>query len=280
VTIDEALVAAVRRLRHTDTPRVDAELLLCRATGESRSYLYTWPERELSGEAEQQFETLLSRRERGEPVAHLLGERGFWTLSLKVTPDTLIPRPETELLVEAALARLPAGGGRVVDLGTGSGAIALAIAAECPSCEVVAVERSEAALAVARQNGKDNGIGNVQFLLGDWFEPLAGERFDLILSNPPYIASADPHLNQGDVRFEPRSALASGADGLDDIRTIIDGAPKHLILGGWLLLEHGFDQGEAVCALLREAGYEAVELLPDLQGHGRVSLGRLPDGRL
>jgi release factor glutamine methyltransferase len=178
--------------------------------------------------------------------------------------------------VEATLARLPEMAGRVVDLGTGSGAIALAIASECPACEVVAVERSEAALMVAEENARRNGIGNVRFLQGSWYEPLKGGEFDAIVANPPYICAEDPHLREGDVRFEPLTALASGADGLDDIRLIIAGAPAHLKPGGWLLLEHGYDQGEAVAALLQGAGFAAVEVLGDLQGHDRVALGQLP----
>ncbi len=275
-TIDSALAAATSQLSHSDSARLDAELLLCAVLERERSYLYTWPERALSGDEQRQFERLLERRAAGEPVAHILGERGFWSLNLKVTADTLIPRPETELLVEAALARLPESGGRVADLGTGSGAIALAIASECPTCEVVAVERSEGALAVARENAQRNGLSNVTFIRGSWFEPLSNEHFALIVSNPPYICADDPHLREGDVRYEPITALASGADGLDDIRLIISGAAQHLDPGGWLLLEHGYDQGQAVSALLCEAGFEAVEVLPDLQGHGRVALGRLP----
>jgi release factor glutamine methyltransferase len=277
VTIDEALRWAASRLLHSDSPRLDAELLLCRVLQQPRSYLFTWSDKTLSADEQQQFAVLLARREAGEPLAHILGERGFWTLDLKVTADTLIPRPETELLVEAALARLPGGGASVLDLGTGSGAIALAIASECPPCEVVAVERSEAALAVAQENAQRNAIGNVQFLQGSWYQPLNGQRFDVIVSNPPYICADDPHLVEGDVRFEPLTALASGADGLDDIRLIIAAAAEHLNPGGWLLLEHGYEQGKAVCELLRGAGFRAVELLADLQGHGRVSLGRRPE---
>lgn len=273
-TIDAVLCAATPQLSHSDSARLDAELLLCAVLGQSRTYLYTWPERELSVEQQGRYAALLARRAAGEPVAHILGEREFWTLNLGVTADTLIPRPETELLVEAALARLPQGGGRVVDLGTGSGAIALALARECPACEVVAVERSMAALAVARKNALRNGIVNVTFYHGSWYGPLQGQRFALIVSNPPYICADDPHLFQGDVRFEPITALASGKDGLEDIRLIIAGAAEHLVPGGWLLLEHGYDQGAAVCALLLAAEFEAVDDLPDLQGHGRVAVGR------
>ncbi len=275
MTIDEALRGASSQLLDSDSARLDAQLLLCSVLGQTRAYLFTWPDKALSDEQQRQFEALLERRKAGEPVAHILGERGFWSLDLKVTADTLIPRPETELLVEAALERLPRTPCRVADLGTGSGAIALAIASECPACEVVAVERSEAALVVAQENAQSHHIENVTFYRGSWFEPLVGQRFAMIISNPPYICVDDPHLGKGDVRFEPITALASGVDGLDDIRLIIAGAAEHLNPGGWLLLEHGYDQGEAVCGLLRQGGFDAVELLADLQGHGRVSLGRL-----
>ncbi len=276
MNIAEALQDATVRLRPVqDIARLDAEVLLAHVLGRDRTYLHTWPERELCAEELARFEALLQRRLKGEPVAHLTGTRAFWTLDLQVGPATLIPRPETELLVEAALARLPGSGDcRILDLGTGSGAIALALASECPGCRVEAVERSEAALAVARENAVRLGLDNVTFHAGDWFEPLADERFDLILSNPPYIPRHDPHLEQGDVRFEPRNALISGEDGLDDIRHLIAMAPAHLLPGGWLLLEHGYDQGEAVSALFEAQGFIEVEELRDLQGHGRVALGR------
>lgn len=211
-------------------------------------------------------------------MAYLLGRRGFWTLDLAVGPDTLIPRPETELLVEQALQRLPSGQPcRVADLGTGSGAIALAIASERPLAQVVATDRSAAALAVARRNAEALGLASrVGFREGDWFAPLAGERFGLVASNPPYIREGDPHLGQGDLRHEPPSALASGADGLDALRAIVAGAPGHLEPGGWLLLEHGHDQGPAVRALLSDAGFVDVATVPDLEGRDRVGLGRRP----
>lgn len=254
--------------------RLDAELLLCHVLGRPRSYLYTWPEHVLSKEEQQSLQRLVDRRLSGEPIAHLIGWREFWSLELVVSPDTLIPRPETELLVEAALARIPKGAEwSVADLGTGSGAIALAVASERPHCRIIAVERSEGALSVARENARRLNLDNVEFLQGDWFTPLAGRRFEMILSNPPYIPKADPHLKQGDVRFEPLSALAAGADGLADIRSIISGAAEFLRSPGWLLLEHGFDQGEAVMALLCDADYQEVADLVDLQGHGRVAIG-------
>lgn len=274
MNIAEAITAAVAQLEGvSDSPRLDAELLLCEALKQSRTYLFTWPERELTPEQSSAFQAILARRKQGEPVAHILERRAFWTLDLRVSADTLIPRPETELLVEAALARLSDAACRVLDLGTGSGAIALALASERPHCELLAVEQSEAALRVAEENAKRHGIENVRFLHGSWYDRLENERFELIVTNPPYICVDDPHLDQGDVKFEPISALASGDDGLDDIRHIIAGAMSHLLPGGWIMLEHGYDQGDAVCALLRDADFQQVEDIRDLQGHGRVAMG-------
>ena len=255
--------------------RADAEALLLHVLGQPRSWLFAHADDALDMDVQTAFEALAARRAAGEPVAYLTGRRGFWTLELGVTPATLIPRPETELLVELALERLPRDAAiRVADLGTGSGAIALAIASERPRAQVVATDASADALAVARRNAQRLGIGNVRFVQGDWLAPLAGERFALIVSNPPYIEAADPHLAQGDLRYEPAAALASGADGLDDIRRIVTGAPAHLDAGGWLLFEHGWNQGDAARALLREAGYVQVFTAQDLEARDRVSGGR------
>lgn len=269
-------------LRHACQPeagglaRLDAELLMAHVLGKPRTWLYAFGDTILTAAQQAAFEQLAARRAVGEPVAYLTGRRGFWTLDLQVTPDTLIPRPETELLVELSLARLPPEVAvDVLDLGTGSGAVALAIACERPAARVTAVDASTGALAVARANAEAHGLRNVEFRHGDWYAPLAGARFALIASNPPYIEAADPHLAQGDLRFEPRSALASGADGLDDIRAIVAGAPPHLLPGGWLLLEHGWNQGEAVRALLVSAGFTDVASERDLEDRERVSLGRL-----
>lgn len=253
----------------------DAALLLAHALGKPRSWLFAHAD-DLLGEADAaRFDALLARRVAGEPVAYLTGSRGFWTLDLAVTPATLVPRPETELLVELALARLPAVAPvRVADLGTGSGAIALALAKERPRAHVVATDASPEALEVARGNAVRNRIGNVAFRLGSWLAPLAGECFDLIASNPPYIADGDPHLSQGDLRFEPAMALSCGPDGLDAIRIIVRDAPACLRPGGWLLLEHGWDQGEAVRALLAEAGFVDAATARDLEGRDRITLGR------
>jgi release factor glutamine methyltransferase len=263
-------------LPESPTARLDAELLLAAALGKSRSYLHTWPERIVSSQAANAFSGYLQRRRQGEPVAYILGQQGFWKLDLEVAPHTLIPRPETELLVEAALELLPATPARVLDLGTGSGAIALALASERPGWQVTAVDRIAEAVALAERNRLRLRLDNAQVLNSHWFDALRGERYQLIISNPPYIAAADPHLAAGDVRFEPSSALVAGADGLDDLRQIVAQAPGHLSAGGWLLLEHGYDQAEAVRALLAAQGFEAIESRDDLGGHARISLGRLP----
>lgn len=270
--VRQALAAATQRLGD----RAEAELLLLHVLQRPRSWLFAHADDMLDMDVQTSYHALLARREAGEPVAYLVGHRGFWTLDLEVTPATLIPRPETELLVELALQRLPPGfSGRVADLGTGSGAIALAIARERPQADVIATDASAAALAVARRNAQRHAIGNVRFAHGDWLAPLADQRFELIVSNPPYIEADDPHLARGDLRFEPASALASGRDGLDDIRRIVDGARHHLTPGGWLLFEHGWNQGDAARALLDAAGYAEVFTAPDLEQRDRVSGGEL-----
>lgn len=258
-----------------DEARLEAEILLAHSLNQTRTFLRTWPERELSIEQSEQFQTLLKRRLHGEPIAYLIGERGFWDMDLRVTTDTLIPRPETETLVEQALQRIPADAHwQIADLGTGSGAIALAIARERPHCQLLATDISAAALAVARDNAARLQVHNIHFVEGSWLAPLPDERFDIIVSNPPYVHPDDPHLQQGDLRFEPLSALQSGPDGLADIRRICDTARQHLRPGGWLLLEHGFDQGTAVYASLHERGYQQLETVKDLAENPRVSLGR------
>ena len=278
-TVADRLAEGAARLGGGEARR-EAELLLGHALGRDRAWMFAHARDPLDEAARERYQSLVEARARGVPVAHLLGSWGFWTLSLRVTGDTLIPRPETELLVEAALARLPDDVQcRVADLGTGTGAIALSLARERPAARVTATDASEAALAVARENARENGIANVSFRAGDWFAPLAGERFDLIASNPPYIAESDPHLVRGDLRFEPLSALASGADGLDAIRRIVRDAPGHLAAGGWLLLEHGFDQGDAVRALLSASGFVHVDTLRDLETRDRVTLGRMSEAR-
>lgn len=271
MTIQEALQHAMASLPG-DSPKLDAEVLLGFVLGQSRTYLYTWPERELSATQQSLLEELVARRASGTPVAYLVGEREFWSLPLQVNEHTLIPRPETELLVEQALARLPRSG-RALDLGTGTGAIALALVSERPDAEIWAVDASLEALKVARANVERLGLP-VQLVHSDWFAQLSGQRFHLIVSNPPYIAEADPHLGQGDVRFEPLTALASGRDGLTDIRQIVARAPAHLHPGGWLLFEHGYDQGAPVRELLTRAGFSSVETVQDYGGNDRVTLGQ------
>lgn len=274
-TFADALRAATAQLAMHDSARLDAELLLAHILGQPRSHLHAWPERTLTEEQAQAFAALIARRAAGEPVAHILGRREFWSLDLEVTPDTLIPRPETELLVELALARIPADAAwDIVDLGTGSGAIALAVARERPHCRILASDVSADALAVAERNARSLGLGNVRFVHGAWYLPIGETRFDMILSNPPYIRADDPHLCAGDVRFDPHSALVAGHDGLDDLRRIVAGAPDHLRPGGWLLVEHGYDQGDAVAGLFALAGFSAVETVRDLGDQPRVTLGR------
>jgi len=266
-------VAALLREASARVGATDAAPLLAHALGRSRTWLYAHGDDAVDAAAVAACERALRRREAGEPVAYITGTRGFWRFDLRVTPDTLVPRPETELLVELALERLPETRAlRIADLGTGSGAIALALAHERPQARVVAVDASAAALDVARANAAALRIGNVEFRAGDWLQPLAGERFDLIASNPPYIALGDPHL--AELRHEPALALSSGADGLDAIRTIVRDAPAHLASGGWLLLEHGHDQGAAVRALLAAAGFDDVSTARDLEHRDRVALGR------
>lgn len=270
--IDELL-----RDARTGTEPGDAEALMAHALDRPPSWLYAHGDEMLDANTLATFQSLLARRRAGEPVAYLTGRRGFWRFELRVTPDTLIPRPETERLVELALERLPDDAAvEVADLGTGSGVIALALALERPRARVDAVDASAAALAVARGNAQALGLSNVRFRLGYWYAPLAGHRYDLIASNPPYIADDDPHLGQGDLRAEPRSALASGADGLDAIREIAAAARTHLRPGGWLLVEHGWTQGAAVRALFANAGLVEVETAQDLEHRERVTLGRAP----
>nr|WP_164083369.1 peptide chain release factor N(5)-glutamine methyltransferase [Stenotrophomonas pavanii] len=277
-SLRQVVADASARLGGIDA-RHEAELLLLHVLERPRSWLFAHATDPLAAADQAAFETLLARRMAGEPVAYLTGRRGFWTLDLEVDPATLIPRPETELLVELALERLPSDQSlQLADLGTGSGAIALALASERPQAQVLATDASPGALAVAARNAARHELPNVCFAEGghDWYAPLQGMRFDLIASNPPYIASDDPHLDQGDLRFEPASALTSGVDGLDDIRRIVDGGQAHLRPGGWLLIEHGWDQGAAIRALFDAAGFAEVQTAQDLEQRDRITLGRRP----
>lgn len=270
------------RLQHAleldfSTARIEVQCLLQHVLQVNRAYLMTYPERELDAAEWAAYETLLNRRLQGEPMAYLLGEREFYGLMFNVTTATLIPRPDTELLVELALARIPHGQPcRVLDMGTGSGAIAVSLAYHRPAAEVTAVDASPDALVVAQGNA--NRLlknENLRCLSSNWFSALAGEPYHVIVSNPPYIRAADPHLQQGDVRHEPLTALASGADGFSDLRQIITHAPAHLHPDGWLLLEHGYDQAAEVRALLQQAGFKAVFSERDLSGIERVSGGQI-----
>lgn len=252
---------------------LEARILVSHALRLTRVQLITQSERLLSIDEAARLTSLFRRRIAGEPIAYITGEREFYGLMLHTTPDVLIPRPETELLVELALERLPRGG-RVLDMGTGSGAIAIAIAHTRPDATVMAIDVSESALAVARGNATRHDA-NVTFVQSDWYAALKDERFDIIVSNPPYIVDADPHLSQGDLRFEPIDALTDHADGLSALRTIIKGAPDHLSVGGWLMMEHGYDQSAAVRALLSARGFHEVQSWADLAGIERVSGGRL-----
>jgi release factor glutamine methyltransferase len=253
-------------------PLREARLLLCHVIGVSHAVLEAHPEGKVSPQDAASFRALVARRAAGEPVAYLIGHREFYGLDFQVTPAVLIPREETELLVDIAVEQ-PAQ--RILDLGTGSGCLAIAVAKQLPQARVTAVDASAAALAVAQANAARHAV-SVRFLLGDWFAPVEGERFDLILANPPYVAEADPHLSQGDVRFEPRSALAAGSEGLDDIRRIVAGAGAHLVPGGRLYFEHGYDQARAVAALLDAAGFVSIAQRRDLAGILRVTGGTRP----
>ncbi|MFK8257603.1 peptide chain release factor N(5)-glutamine methyltransferase [Erwinia sp. AnSW2-5] len=268
---------AVAQLPDSDSPKRDAEILLGKVTGKSRAWLIAFDDAMLDASQLAQLDALLARRVAGEPVAYLTGEREFWSLSLTVSPDTLIPRPDSEVLVEQALARLPALPCKVLDLGTGTGAIALALASERPDCQVTGVDRIPAAVALAQHNASKLALANTAFLHSDWFSALEGQQFALIVSNPPYIDADDHHLSQGDVRFEPASALVAGDHGLADIRVIAAEAGHYLQDNGWLLLEHGWQQGEQVRQILRENSFHAVETCQDYGGNDRVTVGQIKE---
>lgn len=272
-----SLLAEAQAALTDDDGRRDAELLLAHALGVDGAWLIAHRDDTVAPALVGQMRCCVSRRAAGEPVAYIIGHRGFHALDLALTPDVLIPRPETELLVELALQRIPQSGKvDIADLGTGSGAIALAIAQARPQARLLATDASAAALDVARGNAQRLGIDNVEFMRGDWCAALGQRRFDLIVSNPPYIAENDAHLRQGDLRFEPRTALVSGADGLDAIRAIVRDAPAHLQSGGWLLLEHGYGQGAAVRAVLQQSGFVDISTARDLEDRERVSGGIRP----
>jgi release factor glutamine methyltransferase len=272
----KTLLSDASALLSSDEAALEAQLLLLHLLNVNRAWLIAHQNDALEASIHAAYRALINRRINGEPIAYIMGYREFYGLKLKVTPYTLIPRPDTETLVEAALKKIePDLPLSICDLGTGTGAIALAIAKNRPNAQVIAVDFSDKALEIARQNAQDLAILNCQFLQSDWLSALKNQRFDVIVSNPPYIEADDQHLSQGDLRFEPLSALASGKDGLGDIRTIIRQAKNHLNPHGWLMLEHGYNQAEAVASLFKEAGFSDISHALDLQYIQRVSLGRL-----
>ncbi len=278
-TIEAAIKRAAQTLRELDSPRLEAESLLGYVLDKNRAYFRTWPESVLTDAQWKRFGELVEKRAQGVPLAYLTGQREFWSLDLHVTPATLIPRPETELLVEKALARIPPERHwHIADLGTGSGAIALALASERSRCHLHATDLSSAALAVAQDNAQRLQLSNVQFYQGSWCEALPPQRFHVIVSNPPYVSEHDPHLLDDGLPFEPRSALTPGGDGLAAIRAISRQARSFLQPPGWLLLEHGYDQGEAVRSILSRDGYQNIRTCEDLAGNSRLTLAQHQHG--
>ncbi|MCV6604818.1 MAG: peptide chain release factor N(5)-glutamine methyltransferase [Porticoccaceae bacterium] len=274
-TVAEILRCSEQLASVSDTPRLDVEVLLCHLLGRDRSFLYTWPEHRLSEQQLMDFQAALTRRKAGEPIAYITGEREFWSLPLAVEPSTLIPRPDTELLVEIALELPLPEKAQVLDMGTGTGAIALALASEKPCWVVHAIDQSHQAVALAQRNCQRLGVRNAEIWQSCWYQGVGERRYQLIVSNPPYIDPGDPHLSRGDVRFEPHSALVAEDAGLADIETIASGASAHLEPGGWLLLEHGYNQGDAVRQCLEGAGFADVQTRRDLGGRDRATLGCL-----
>lgn len=270
----QACLQRAGEITHSDSARLDAELLLAHVLERDRTHLYTWPDKKLSADQLTRFNALLQARAAGHPVAHLLGVREFWGLELDTDDSTLIPRPDTETLVEVALALEIPANARVLDLGTGTGAIALALASEKPAWSFVAVDEAPQAIVLAERNRAKFGFDHVSVKRSHWFDQVDNTPFHLIVSNPPYIDEHDPHLMQGDVRFEPRSALVAGGHGLADLQHIIETARGFLCASGWLLLEHGYLQGEAVRSLFGQSGYQQVRTLQDFGGNDRVSVGQ------
>lgn len=274
MTLSQTLTWLRQQLPPEEANR-EAELMLCRSTGLTRTQLRTYPEKAVTDAQQTQLSVWIKRRLEGEPLAYILGDSEFYGLKLSVTADTLIPRQDTELLVDAALELIPERAPwTVCDMGTGSGAIAIAIAHHRPIAQVTALDASKAALAVAQDNACAHRLPSIRFMHSDWFSALAHQHFDVIVSNPPYIAQNDPHLTQTSLPYEPMSALTSGVDGLDDIRHLITQAPKHLNPDGWLLLEHGYDQGAAVRQLMQSAGFSAIATHRDYGNNDRITLGQ------
>lgn len=267
---------AVEELEGSDSPQLDAQVLLSFATGHGRTHFMAWPEKQPEVEQQRKFQCLIANRKTGIPVAHLTGQREFWSLLFKTNDTTLIPRPDTEVLVEVALELVPPTPAQIVDLGTGTGAIAIALASECSQWQLIAVEKNSDAVRLAQENRDRLGYENVQIQSGDWLQGFDDNSLDAIVTNPPYIEDSDPHLDQGDVRFEPRSALTAGADGLDDYRIIIPESLRCLKAGGWLILEHGHDQSEELKLLFLHYGFEAIETRKDYGGNDRITYGQKP----
>ena len=280
LTIASCLRQAAQLVGVSDSPRLDVEILLAHVIEKNRTYLFTWPEKTLTVEQARTFADCFARRQHGEPVAHIIGQREFWSLPLAVDNTTLIPRPDTELLVETVLdlyaADAPRQGRRLLDLGTGTGAIVLALASEKPHWACFGVDKSAAAVTLAERNRAALQLANVRIQQSDWFAAIEPIGFDVIVSNPPYIDPADPHLQQGDVRFEPHSALVAANSGMADIEWIAQQAGDFLLPEGWLLVEHGYNQGAAVRDCFAGRGFYAIRTLPDLGGNERVTLGRKP----
>lgn len=278
-TITAMLDRGRLQLHQTESPQIDAQTLLAHVLQKDRSFFYAHPEHKPSAEQIATYDVLIAKRKTGIPIAHLTGQREFWSLNLRVSAATLIPRPETEHLVELAINKMHSVSSmQILDMGTGTGAIAIALAKECRdqhlNHQIIATDTSPDALQIAQENMTQHACDQITLLQSDWFSALAQKKFDLIVSNPPYIAESHPSLAEGDVRFEPRLALTSGSDGLDDIRKIIQHAPEHLLPKGWLLLEHGYDQAQIVRALFQQQRFSNIRSQQDFAGHDRITLGQ------